>query len=662
MIRRKAGIAMAKKMTNEDFLERVHNLVGDEYTFLEDYVNTATRIRVSHNNDMCNNHVYEVMPAKFVKGSRCPVCSVINRTGTDDNFKKRVHNLVGCEYEFLESYKTSAIKIRVRHNSDYCNRHEYEVSPNSFLKGSRCPVCAIEKVRAPRKTQQEWEDEVTTLVGNEYTFLEPYTKSNIEIRVRHNSTNCDMHEYATFPTRFLSGNRCPKCFGSQLKTNDDFLLGVKETIGDEYTFLDEYINSSTKLSVRHNSSVCDNHIYKVAPSSFLSGNRCPVCSVINFSENQTKSHTAFIEEVSHMVGDKYSVMSEYISSSKKVKLKHNECGYEYDVVPNGFLRGNRCPKCQNRIHKDFEYFSSEVFDLVGLEYSISGEYVNTDVKISFSHNKCGHDFEMTPANFLRGQRCPKCSKRMKLNTEIYKQRVYELLGSEYAVDSEYITSTDKVDMIHNKCGNKWSVTPVNFYHNGSRCPKCFGSRVINSEVFQEDMDRVGRKEYILMGEYKGLFSRVPIKHDICGTTWIVRPSGFLYDETRCPKCSKKTSRGEKAIGEFLESAGVDFKFQKIFKECKNVAPLPFDFAVYKDGELAMLIEYDGIQHFKPVDFFGGDLGFERRMVNDGIKNGFCANKNIELLRIPYWEHENIDYILCDSLIKVGILIEVEGVV
>lgn len=64
--------------------------------------------------------------------------------------------------------------------------------------------------------------------------------------------------------------------------------------------------------------------------------------------------------------------------------------------------------------------------------------------------------------------------------------------------------------------------------------------------------------------------------------------------------------------------------------------MPFDFAVFDNhGSLSFLIEYDGYQHNKPVDFFGGESGFVIRKNNDNIKNDYCTDNNIDLLRIPY---------------------------
>lgn len=59
-------------------------------------------------------------------------------------------------------------------------------------------------------------------------------------------------------------------------------------------------------------------------------------------------------------------------------------------------------------NKTHETFIKEVFDLVGDEYKVIDEYVGSSTKVKFFHKKCENKFDMTPHNFLLGQRCPIC--------------------------------------------------------------------------------------------------------------------------------------------------------------------------------------------------------------------------------------------------------------
>ena len=48
-----------------------------------------------------------------------------------------------------------------------------------------------------------------------------------------------------------------------------------------------------------------------------------------------------------------------------------------------------------------------------------------------------------------------------------------------------------------------------------------------------------------------------------------------------------------------------------------------------------MIEYDGEQHFKPIEYFGGEEAYQNRIKNDEIKNEYCKMHKINLIRIPY---------------------------
>ena len=64
----------------------------------------------------------------------------------------------------------------------------------------------------------------------------------------------------------------------------------------------------------------------------------------------------------------------------------------------------------------------------------------------------------------------------------------------------------------------------------------------------------------------------------------------------------------------------------------------------------MCIEYDGEQHFRPIRFKGmkiedSDVNFQIQKQRDLIKNKYCQDNNIILIRIPYWDFNNIETIL-----------------
>ena len=77
-------------------------------------------------------------------------------------------------------------------------------------------------------------------------------------------------------------------------------------------------------------------------------------------------------------------------------------------------------------------------------------------------------------------------------------------------------------------------------------------------------------------------------------------------------------------------------------------PLPFDFYL---PDYNILIEFDGKQHYV-IESFGKDLDtFISIKIRDTIKNIYCDKNNLNLIRIPYWEINNIEEILNNKIIN-----------
>lgn len=117
-----------------------------------------------------------------------------------------------------------------------------------------------------------------------------------------------------------------------------------------------------------------------------------------------------------------------------------------------------------------------------------------------------------------------------------------------------------------------------------------------------------------------------------------------YAKNGCPHC--RESKGEKEIRRILIENDIEFIKEYRIKDCKFKTSLPFDFYLPK---LNIFIEYDGEYHYQIIDFFGGLDKFISRKINDTIKTEYCKRNDIKLIRIPYWEKNNIEEILIKEL-------------
>lgn len=348
------------------------------------------------------------------------------------------------------------------------------------------------------------------------------------------------------------------------KTDAEFKKEVFDLVGDEYTFLDNYVNARTKLRVKHNK--CGN-TYGVTPNDFNNGRRCPYCS-----SNVRKTNDRFKKEVFNLVGDEYTFLDSYIDSRTEIRVKHNICGNSYAVKPSNFLNGRRCPYCNGNAKKSDHQFKQEVKNLVGDEYTFLDTYVNKRTKIRVKHNKCGTIYKVAPSNFLKGARCWNCfikrEQRAKKKTNYqFKHDIYNLVGNEYEFLDIYIDSKTKIRVKHNKCGNVYRVAPHHFIE-GHRCPYC------------------------------------------------------------------TNSKGEDIINKILKSLGINYKYQKTFDDLKDTQLLSYDFYIPDQN---ILIEYQGIQHYEPIDYFGGNGMFEYQQKHDKMKADYAKAHNYKLIAVPYTE-------------------------
>lgn len=99
-------------------------------------------------------------------------------------------------------------------------------------------------------------------------------------------------------------------------------------------------------------------------------------------------------------------------------------------------------------------------------------------------------------------------------------------------------------------------------------------------------------------------------------------------------CGCIDSLGEQQIAKILRENGIMFETQKTFQDCRfptTTALAKFDFYVNNK----YVIEYDGIQHFQAIPFFGGENALKKQKERDNFKTQWCKEHNIPIIRIPY---------------------------
>ena len=121
---------------------------------------------------------------------------------------------------------------------------------------------------------------------------------------------------------------------------------------------------------------------------------------------------------------------------------------------------------------------------------------------------------------------------------------------------------------------------------------------------------------------------------ICGNLFTALPAKVNNGHITSCGCRIQSS-GEEYIENVLKEFHINFIPQYKFDDCKLKYVLRFDFAILNNDKLLGLVEYDGKQHFEPIDFFGGAEGFRQTQIRDEVKNTYCKSHNIPLMRLPY---------------------------
>lgn len=327
------------------------------------------------------------------------------------------------------------------------------------------------------------------------------------------------------------------------------------------------------------------------------------------------------------------------------------CGTEWQAQPSNmlFVYKYGCPLCskeslKKNLRKSNDKYLQELKDK-DIKIQPLEPYKRGHDKILHRCLICNYEWTIRPDNILHGKGCPNCAGNAKKTPEQYIKLVNEK-NPNVEVLEEYKSYSCPIKHRCKKHDYIWNAYP-NTVLGGGGCPLCQAEDISlrnkkTNEKYIEDL-KEKNPDIIPLENYCG--GKVPIKFKClkCNNIWSTNPQNLLQGHG-CPRCV--SSKGEEAIERWLNEHDIHYETQKRFDECRDKKCLPFDFYIYEKNKC---IEYDGEQHFKISEHFGGQEGFEIRQKHDQIKTEYCKNNNIPLLRIPYYA--NIDEELFNFLLN-----------
>lgn len=270
-------------------------------------------------------------------------------------------------------------------------------------------------------------------------------------------------------------------------------------------------------------------------------------------------------------------------------------------------------------------------------------YINNLTKVEIICKNHG-PFLQTPRDHINKCGCDECgvlSHKNKMCCKNWLSDFVKIHGDRYDYSKvNYVKSTSKVEIICKEHG--LFLQRPSDHKRGYGCDKCaisYRSEMrMDSNFLDSFIKTHGDKYDYSLVVYKNIRTKVLI---ICKEHGIFSQTPTSHKSGRgCPKC--KLSRGESKIMDILIKKSIKFYPQYLFDGCKSKQKLPFDFFL---PDKNICIEYDGVQHFEPIEYFGGVERFNSQKIKDEIKNKYCEENRIKMIRISYSDYDRIEDIV-----------------
>jgi len=477
---------------------------------------------------------------------------------------------------------------------------------------------------------------------------------------------------------------------------------VKEKIEENagYLLVSVYDGSIKPLLVKH--TICDK-VFETCWNRFngttkRAGSRCPDCSKKSGSRKRQKPWAKYLE-VFTKHGFKLLIDQEYyenpdnnITVSQKVLVQCVKCLFKFEKAQDSLTRkvprgcqecgrnstsikntkkssvGNKRPVVNNEtITAAIEQYGFKIRE--GYIYINKSSPLDLVCPVNESHI-CNSSWDTVKKsiNQMKGPTCTTCSvEKMtfeKRKPFYWTEHKYRQVEWRLLFDKEYYENPNNTmfnvicDQGHPQFRN-WRT----LVEKGDPC-----CRPCYEEARKLPLDEVIKSLGVVkleLVEYCGnTYNHSVVQCIDCHYKFNVKLTNIRFHFSGCPAC--KASGGEKLVRKYLESRD-DLKFTMEYKfpndmgideyehtGCRDIKDLPFDFHIETNDGDEMLIEVDGEQHFKSIDFFGGEDAFEKRLYHDLIKTSFADQALIPILRLSFQDLNKATEIIKKFINKVKI--------
>lgn len=417
--------------------------------------------------------------------------------------------------------------------------------------------------------------------------------------------------------------------------------------------------------------ICPDHkdvgIQMISYAHFLEGRGCPYCN----KDKNIKIH----EETLNNKYNEYQelcklhdfIFKGVVRKKGYIKIqficpKHSELEIQ-EMTPYNMKRDLKgCKYCSGKQLP--EWYVLKKANEINPYIKLLEPYKNLTTRMQCICTKHNKKTSKTMQEILKGQGCRECGKE-----KLSEQHFYDIEEIKDKINVfnphvkllNYNGITEFADCYCEKHDKYFKKYPKTMIDKKSGCSECYAENLRESqgmgiEEFKKRLKQI-HPDVEVIGEYVNNNTATDLYCKKHNCYFSLTPSAMLSRWSCCDK--SRVTYKEENMCSLLESWGYRIIRQKIFEDCKDARDLQYDAYLV---DFNVVLEYDGEQHFRPVAFGKQSWEeavekYEYTVKHDKIKNEYCKKNHIPLIRVPYWEYENMDYYLFDKLEKLNVIIK-----
>lgn len=305
-----------------------------------------------------------------------------------------------------------------------------------------------------------------------------------------------------------------------------------------------------------------------------------------------------------------------------------------------------------------EIFVNKLTKIHGNKFTALTAYEKYNKHILVKCNDCGQTFSITPNNLLKPTRvCKFCGngkgkqhQNTFYTTEEYIEKARQIHGDEFIYDKTIYVNRNTPIIVGCKKHGYFEVLP--YIHLKFRgCHECakeehIDPKKLTNEDFIKRAKIIHGDKYEYLSEYVNMQTPIRIKCKICGKIFKQTPHKHLSAKHGCPKCLR--SKLEERISLLLKNEEIKFISQANNKILPWIGKQSLDFYIPSKN---VAIECQGKQHFKPIDYFGGENEYNKIIKRDLNKKKICLEHGIKILYFSDIKYNDDIFIEENELLK-----------